>query len=42
MPVVTIEPGPAPAAEPPDPLDTGDRHRLTAVTGLAALSSSPC
>ena len=39
MPVVTIEPGPAPAAaEPPDPPDTGDRHRLTAVTGLAALS----
>ncbi|MFI9612508.1 APC family permease [Streptomyces sp. NPDC052023] len=36
MSVLTAEPGAAPSgAEPPD---TGERHRLTAVTGLAALS----
>ncbi|MFK0159530.1 APC family permease [Streptomyces sp. NPDC090493] len=32
----TAEPGAAPAGE--EPPDTGERHRLTAVTGLAALS----
>lgn len=36
MSVLTTEPG-APAADE-EPPDTGDRHRLTAVTGLAALS----
>ncbi|MFD5408032.1 APC family permease [Streptomyces griseorubiginosus] len=36
MSVLTIEPGATPADE--DPPDTGERHRLTAVTGLAALS----
>jgi amino acid transporter len=36
MSVVTAEPGAAPADE--EPPDTGERHRLTAVTGLAALS----
>ncbi|QFR02091.1 hypothetical protein F9278_44685 [Streptomyces phaeolivaceus] len=36
MSVLTIEPGEVPAAE--EPPDTGERHRLTAVTGLAALS----
>ncbi|MFJ3671464.1 APC family permease [Streptomyces sp. NPDC090106] len=36
MSVLTIEPGSAPAGE--EPPDTGERHRLTAVTGLAALS----
>ncbi|QNP68061.1 APC family permease [Streptomyces roseirectus] len=37
MSVLTAEPGAAPAdREPPD--DAGERHRLTAVTGLAALS----
>ncbi|CAM5704640.1 APC family permease OS=Streptomyces alboniger OX=132473 GN=CP975_06655 PE=4 SV=1 [Streptomyces alboniger] len=36
MSVVTIEPGATPADE--EPPDTGERHRLTAVTGLAALS----
>ncbi|EPD62514.1 APC family permease [Streptomyces sp. HGB0020] len=36
MSVLTTEPGAAPADE--EPPDTGERHRLTAVTGLAALS----
>ncbi|GGV07994.1 putative amino acid permease [Streptomyces filipinensis] len=36
MSVLTAEPGAAPAGE--EPPDTGERHRLTAVTGLAALS----
>ncbi|WP_328748933.1 APC family permease [Streptomyces sp. NBC_00285] len=36
MSVLTHEPGAAPADE--EPPDTGERHRLTAVTGLAALS----
>ncbi|MEV6196905.1 APC family permease [Streptomyces sp. NPDC051920] len=36
MSVLTIEPGATPADE--EPPDTGERHRLTAVTGLAALS----
>ncbi|MFF3884299.1 APC family permease [Streptomyces sp. NPDC001914] len=36
MSVLTIEPGANPADE--EPPDTGERHRLTAVTGLAALS----
>ncbi|MGW2015070.1 APC family permease [Streptomyces sp. NPDC001927] len=36
MAVLTTEPGAAPSAE--EPPDTGARHRLTAVTGLAALS----
>ncbi|MFE1878712.1 APC family permease [Streptomyces diastatochromogenes] len=36
MSVLTLEPGAAPADE--EPPDTGERHRLTAVTGLAALS----
>ncbi|PWI16945.1 amino acid permease [Streptomyces sp. Act143] len=36
MSVLTTEPGATPAAE--EPPDTGERHRLTAVTGLAALS----
>ncbi len=36
MSVLTTGPGAAPAGE--EPPDTGDRHRLTAVTGLAALS----
>lgn len=36
MSVLTAQPGADPAAE--EPLDTGERHRLTAVTGLAALS----
>ncbi|WP_328979890.1 APC family permease [Streptomyces canus] len=36
MSVLTIEPGATPADE--EPPDTGERYRLTAVTGLAALS----
>ncbi|MEW1780275.1 APC family permease [Streptomyces sp. NPDC086777] len=36
MSVLTAEPGAVPAGE--EPPDTGERHRLTAVTGLAALS----
>ncbi|MFF5438066.1 APC family permease [Streptomyces achromogenes] len=36
MSVPTTEPGAAPAGE--EPPDAGERHRLTAVTGLAALS----
>ncbi|WP_405916437.1 APC family permease [Streptomyces sp. NBC_00728] len=36
MSVLTATPGAAPADD--DPPDTGERHRLTAVTGLAALS----
>ncbi|MFG2124986.1 APC family permease [Streptomyces sp. NPDC048710] len=36
MSVLTLQPGAAPADE--EPPDTGERHRLTAVTGLAALS----
>ncbi|MEU2440450.1 APC family permease [Streptomyces rubradiris] len=36
MSVLTTGPGTAPAGE--EPPDTGERHRLTAVTGLAALS----
>ncbi|MBK3640050.1 APC family permease [Streptomyces sp. MBT33] len=36
MTVLTTEPGTVPAGE--EPPDTGERHRLTAVTGLAALS----
>ncbi|MEV0555643.1 APC family permease [Streptomyces sp. NPDC050597] len=36
MSVLTAETGAAPADE--DPPDTGERHRLTALTGLAALS----
>ncbi|NBE52309.1 APC family permease [Streptomyces boluensis] len=36
MSVLTAESGTAPAAE--EPPDSGERHRLTAVTGLAALS----
>ena len=36
MTVLTTEPGAVPAGE--EPPDTGERHRLTAVTGLAALS----
>ncbi|WP_336116166.1 APC family permease [Streptomyces sp. PTD9-10] len=36
MSVPTLQPGAAPADE--EPPDTGERHRLTAVTGLAALS----
>ena len=36
MSVLTVQPGAAPADE--EPPDTGERHRLTAVTGLAALS----
>ncbi|MFF9670887.1 APC family permease [Streptomyces eurythermus] len=36
MSVLTTGPGAAPAGE--EPPDTGERHRLTAVTGLAALS----
>ncbi|MFG2431626.1 APC family permease [Streptomyces sp. NPDC048590] len=36
MTVLTSEPDSAPAPE--EPPDTGERHRLTAVTGLAALS----
>ncbi|SOD84863.1 hypothetical protein [Streptomyces sp. Ag109_G2-15] len=36
MSVLTLEPGAAPADE--EPPDAGERHRLTAVTGLAALS----
>ncbi|MFK4070147.1 APC family permease [Streptomyces sp. NPDC029674] len=36
MSVLTVEPGTAPAAEQPP--DTGEKHRLTALTGLAALS----
>ena len=36
MSVLTLEPGATPADE--EPPDTGERHRLTAVTGLAALS----
>lgn len=36
MSVLTVEPGAVPAGE--EPPDTGERHRLTAVTGLAALS----
>ncbi|MET9409515.1 APC family permease [Streptomyces sp. NPDC002935] len=36
MSVLTAAPGAAPAEE--EPPDTGERHRLTAVTGLAALS----
>ncbi|WLW50291.1 APC family permease [Streptomyces sp. YU58] len=36
MSVLTTEPGATPADEQPP--DTGERHRLTAVTGLAALS----
>ncbi|CAL9324033.1 APC family permease [Streptomyces sp. SudanB182_2057] len=36
MSVLTTGPGTAPADE--EPPDTGERHRLTAVTGLAALS----
>ncbi|AZP15190.1 APC family permease [Streptomyces aquilus] len=36
MSVLTTEPGATPADE--EPPDTGERHRLTAVTGLAALS----
>ncbi|WP_201258985.1 hypothetical protein [Streptomyces ambofaciens] len=36
MSVPTIEQGTRPAVE--EPPDTGDRHRLTTVTGLAALS----
>ncbi|MBG0856869.1 APC family permease [Streptomyces spinoverrucosus] len=36
MSVLTAEPGAAPSGE--EPPDTGERHRLTAVTGLAALS----
>ncbi|MGW3448021.1 APC family permease [Streptomyces sp. NPDC001076] len=36
MSVLTAEPGAVPAGE--EPSDAGERHRLTAVTGLAALS----
>lgn len=36
MSVLTAEPGAAPDGE--EPPDTGERHRLTARTGLAALS----
>ncbi|MDC0770917.1 APC family permease [Streptomyces sp. HD] len=36
MSVLTVQPGATPADE--EPPDTGERHRLTAVTGLAALS----
>lgn len=36
MPVLTTEPNAVPTGE--EPPDTGERHRLTAVTGLAALS----
>ncbi|GGM14964.1 putative amino acid permease [Streptomyces fumigatiscleroticus] len=36
MSVLTVEPDAVPAGE--EPPDTGERHRLTAVTGLAALS----
>jgi amino acid transporter len=36
MSVLTAEPGAVPAGE--EPPDTGERHRLTATTGLAALS----
>ncbi|MGW7385726.1 APC family permease [Streptomyces sp. NPDC054794] len=36
MSILTVEPGAVPADE--EPPDTGERHRLTAVTGLAALS----
>ncbi|MEV5846435.1 APC family permease [Streptomyces sp. NPDC051985] len=36
MSVLTVEPGAVPAGE--EPPDSGERHRLTAVTGLAALS----
>ncbi|MER5452789.1 APC family permease [Streptomyces sp. NPDC002764] len=36
MTVLSTEPGAVPAGE--EPPDTGERHRLTAVTGLAALS----
>ncbi|MFC9916128.1 APC family permease [Streptomyces sp. NPDC127197] len=36
MSVLTAEPGAAPSDE--EPPDTGERHRLTALTGLAALS----
>lgn len=36
MSVLTTEPGATPADE--EPPDTGERHRLTALTGLAALS----
>ncbi|MGW0629605.1 APC family permease [Streptomyces sp. NPDC002758] len=36
MPLLTAEPGAVPADE--EPPDTGEPHRLTAVTGLAALS----
>ncbi|MFJ4688400.1 APC family permease [Streptomyces sp. NPDC091377] len=36
MSVLTAAPGAAPSGE--EPPDTGERHRLTAVTGLAALS----
>lgn len=35
MSVLTLQPGAAPADE--EPPDTGERHRLTAVTGLAAV-----
>ncbi|MCX4759454.1 hypothetical protein OG562_00290 [Streptomyces sp. NBC_01275] len=37
MSVQTVEPGGATPADE-EPPDTGERHRLTAVTGLAALS----
>lgn len=36
MSVLTAAPGAAPADE--EPPDTGERHRLTALTGLAALA----
>ncbi|MFG2946990.1 APC family permease [Streptomyces adustus] len=36
MSVLTVEPDAVPAGE--EPPDTGERHRLTAITGLAALS----
>ncbi|WP_316758951.1 APC family permease [Streptomyces herbicida] len=36
MSLLTLEPGAVPAGE--EPPDTGERHRLTALTGLAALS----
>ncbi|RST19612.1 APC family permease [Streptomyces sp. WAC05374] len=38
MPVLTAEPGAAPSAEEPPDTSPATRHRLTAVTGLAALS----
>ncbi|MDV5149135.1 APC family permease [Streptomyces sp. SBC-4] len=39
MAVLTTDTGVAPAAEePPEPPDTGARHKLTTLTGLAALS----